>query len=160
MAGVDVPHRIGEPLLVLLALVAFQELLILIDVARNDIEIEALRGLRFTVHEQRQAFRARIAQPFLDGEAIALRLRNLLALVVEEQFVIEPLRRAATERTANVAGELYRIDEVLAGHFVVDAKRQPAHRPVGLPLQLALPAGSRRRQRLAGFRVVAWSLAL
>src|SRR6266446_6379928 len=105
MASVDMPHRIGEPLLGLLALVAFQELLILIDVARNDIEMEALRGLRLPVHEQRQAFRARIAQPFLDGEAIAPRLRNLLALVIEEQFVIEARRRPATERAANVAGE-------------------------------------------------------
>src|SRR5215468_8477460 len=103
--------------------------------------MEALGGLRFTVHEQRQAFRARIAQPFLDGEAIALRLRNLLALVVQEQFVIEALRRPAAERAANVAGELYRIDEVLAGHFVVDAERQPAHRPVGLPLALDATSG-------------------
>ena len=31
-------------------------------------------------------------------------------------------------------------DQVLAGHLVVHAKRGPAHRPVRLPLQLAVPA--------------------
>ena len=35
----------------------------------------------------------------------------------------------------------HRIDQVLAGHFVIDTKHEPAHRPVGLPLKLAHPAG-------------------
>src|SRR5215471_15952580 len=120
ITGVDVPYRIGEPLLGVLTLIALQELLILVDVARDDIEIKALCGPWLTIHEQRQAFRARIAQPFLDGEAVAFGLRNLLALVVEEKLVIEALRRPAAQRTADFARKSYRIDEVLAGHLVVD----------------------------------------
>ena len=44
-------------------------------------------------------------------------------------------------------------DEILAGHFVIDAERVPAHRPVGLPLQLAFAAGDRRLERFARLRV-------
>ena len=42
----------------------------------------------------------------------------------------------------NLSGE--RFNQVLAGHLVIDAKHEPAHRPIGLPLQLAGPAGDRR----------------
>ena len=45
---------------------------------------------------------------------------------------------------------LTEFDQILAGHFVVDAERHPAHGPVRLPLQLAAPAGDRRRDALAG----------
>ena len=120
---------------------AVEELLVVVDIARDDVEIQPLRRLRLAVHEQRQRFRRGIAQPFVDGQAIALRLRNLLALLVEEQFVVEALRRRAAERRADLAGQLDRIDQVLAGHFIVDAEREPAHRPVRLPLQLAMAAG-------------------
>jgi hypothetical protein len=78
--------------------IAFEELLIVVDVARDHVEIQPLRRLRLAIHEQRQRFRRRIAQPFVDGEAVALRLRNLLALLVEEQFVVEAFRRRAAER--------------------------------------------------------------
>jgi hypothetical protein len=37
----------------------------------------------------------RVAQPFIDCEAIALRLRNLLAVLVEKEFVVEAFRRRA-----------------------------------------------------------------
>src|SRR5437764_1180602 len=99
----DVPHRIAEPLLAVLPVVAVEELLIVVDVARNDIEVEPLRGLRLAIHEQRQAFGAGVAQPFVNGEAVALRLGNLLALLVEEELVVETLRRRAAERTADLA---------------------------------------------------------
>ena len=92
-AGVDVPHRIGEPLLRLLALVGFQKLLILVDVPRDDVEIEPLRRLRLAVHEQRQALWAGIAQPFVDGQAVAFRLRDLLPVLVEKKLVVETFRR-------------------------------------------------------------------
>ena len=137
LARMDVPDRIGQPLLDVLPLVAFEKLLILVDVARDHVEVEPLRRLRLAIHEQRQRFRRRIAQPFLDGQAVALGLGNLLALLVEEELVVEAFRRHAAERAADLAGELDRIDQVLAGHLVVDAERDPAHRPVGLPLQLA-----------------------
>ena len=154
VAGMDVPDRIGELLLAILPRKAVEELLIVVDVARDDVEIQPLRRLRLAVHEQRQRFRRGIAQPFVDGEAVALRLRDLLALVVEEQFVVEPFRRQAAERRADLARQLYGIDQVLAGHFIVDAERVPAHRPVRLPLQLAMAAGDRKRDALLGFGIV------
>ena len=154
IAGMDVPDRVHQPLLGVLPLIGFEELLVLVDVARDHVEVEPLRRLRLAIHEQRQAFRARIAQPFLDGEAVALGLGNLLALVVEEEFVVEALRRRAAERAADFARQLHRIDQILAGHLVVDAERDPAHRPVRLPLQLATAAGDGRRHPLAGLRVV------
>ena len=133
---------------------AVEELLVVVDVARDHVEIQPLRRLRLAVHEQRQRFRRGIAQPFVDGEAVALRLGNLLALVVEEQFVVETFRRHAAERRADLARQLDGIDQVLAGHFIVDAEREPAHRPVRLPLQLAMAAGDRKRDALPGFGIV------
>ncbi len=150
----DVPHRIGETLLGVLALIAFEELLVLVDMARDHVEVQPLGRLRLAIHEERQALRARIAQPFVDGEAVALGLGDLLALLVEEQLVVEALRRRAAERAADFAGQLHGIDEILAGHLVVDAERDPAHRPVGLPLQLAAAAGDLRRDALAAVGVV------
>ena len=147
MAGVDVPDRIGELLLGILPRKAVEELLVVVDIARDHVEVQPLGRLRLAIHEQRQRFRRRIAQPFVDGEPVALRLGNLLALLVEEQLVIEPFRRHAAERRADLARQLDRIDQVLAGHFVVDAERDPAHRPVRLPLQFAMPAGDRQRDR-------------
>ncbi len=147
IAGMDVPDRIRELLLAVLPRIAVEELLILVDVARDHVEIQPLRRLRLAIHEQRQRFRRGVAQPFVDGQAVALRLGNLLALLVEEQLVVEALRRRAAERAADLAGQLHRIDQVLAGHLVIDAERDPAHRPVRLPLQLAASAGDRRGDR-------------
>ena len=152
MAGMDVPDRIGELLLGLLPRIAVEELLVVVDVARDDVEVQPLRRLRLAVHEQRQRFRRGIAQPLVDGQAVALRLGDLLALVVEEQFVVEAFRRRAAERRADLARQLHRVDQVLAGHFIVDAERGPAHRPVRLPLQLAMAAGDRKRDALLAFR--------
>ncbi len=95
LAGMDVPDRIAQALLAVLPLVAVEELLIVVDVARDDVEVEPLRRLRLAVHEQRQALGAGVAQPLVDGQAVALRLGNLLALLVEEQLVVEAFRRHA-----------------------------------------------------------------
>src|SRR3546814_14526872 len=62
----------------------------------------------------------------------------------EEKLVVEAFRRARAEHAADLRAELHRVAEVLAGHLVVDAQRVPAHRPVGLPPQLALAADDRR----------------
>src|SRR5262245_55976501 len=139
----DVPNRIGKLLPRVLPLKAVEKLTVLVDVARNDVKVETLDRLRLAVHEQRQALRTCIPQPFLDGQAIALRLGDLLTLFVEKQFVVKSLRRRATERTTDFAGELYRIDQVLPCHLVVDAERKPAHGPVRFPLQLAAAASNR-----------------
>ena len=152
MAFVDVPDRILDLLLRLLPPVAVEKLLILVDRARDHVEVQALGRLRLAIHEQRQAFRRGIAQPFVDGEPVALRLGNLLAVLVEEQFVVEAFRRLAVERLADLPGQLDRVDQILAGHFVIDAERDPAHRPVRLPLQLAGAAGHRHGEALLRFR--------
>ena len=98
MPGMDVPDRIGQLLLGILPRKAVEELLVVVDVARDHVEVQPLGRLRLAIHEQRQQFRRAIAQPFVDGEAVALRLGDLLAVLVEEQFVIEPFRRRAAER--------------------------------------------------------------
>ncbi len=154
LAGMDMPHRIGEPRARVLPRIGFEMLLVLVDMARDHIEVEPLRRLRLAIHEQRERLRARIAQPLVDGEAVALRLGDFLPVLVEEQFVVEAFGRRAAERAADRAGQLDGIDQVLAGHFVIDAERDPAHRPVGLPLQLAAPAGDGRGHALAGLRIV------
>jgi hypothetical protein len=123
-------------------------------VTRNHVEVEALRRLRLTIHEEGQRLRRCVAQPFIDGEPVALGLGNLLALLVEEELVIESFRRRAAERAADLARQLHRIDQVLARHLVIDAERVPAHRPVGLPLQLGAPAGDQRRHLLLGVGVL------
>src|SRR5438046_2999689 len=102
----DMPNRIAEPLLAVLPLVAVEKLLVLVDVTRDDVEVEPLRRPRLAVHEQRQAFGAGIAQPLVDGQAVALRLRYLLTFLVEEQFVVEAFRRQGAKRAADFPAEL------------------------------------------------------
>src|SRR4051794_11880963 len=109
MAGVNVPDRVGELLLAILARKTVEELLIVVDVARDDVEMQPLRRLGLAIHEQRQRFRRRIAQPLVDGQTVALRLGNLLALLIEEQFVIEAFGWYAAKRGADLARQLYRI---------------------------------------------------
>src|SRR5947209_8037690 len=153
MAGVNMPDRIGELLLGVLARKTVEELLVVVDIAGDHVEVQPLRRLGLAIHEQRQRFRRRIAQPFADGEAIALRFGNLLAPLVEEQFVIEAFGRCAAERGANPARQLDRIDQVLASHFIIYPEREPAHRPVGLPLAFYPAAGDRSLGLLAGVRI-------
>src|ERR1700682_3713159 len=115
----DMPDRIAKLLVYGLALVAFSKVRVLVGTARDHVEIKPLRRLRLAIHKERKAFRARVAQPFLDGEAVALRLRNLLSFFVEEELVVEPFWRRAAERAADFARELHRVDQILAGHFVI-----------------------------------------
>src|SRR5271169_6424027 len=104
MTSVEMPDRIAESLLGALSLVGFDKLLILVDVARNGVEVEALGRLRLAIHEQRQALLAGIAQPFVDGQSVALRFRDFLAVLIEKKFVVEPFRRRAAEHAADFAG--------------------------------------------------------
>src|SRR5579871_6105675 len=103
MSGMDVPDRIAELLARVLTRKTLEELLVVVDIARDHVEVQPLGRLRLAIHEQRQRFRRGIAQPFVDGEAVALRLRDLLALLVEEELVVEALRRRAAERRADLA---------------------------------------------------------
>src|SRR3546814_16941219 len=68
--------------------------------------MQLLRRLWLAKREESQAFLAAIAQPFLDRQAIALRLRNLLALLVEEHLIDQSLGLAPAERL----GDLARLD--------------------------------------------------
>ena len=51
------------------------------------------------------------------------------------------------------ARQLHAVDEILAGHLVIDPERDPPHRPIGLPLQLGVAAGDRRLEALAGLGI-------
>ncbi len=116
---------------------------VVVDGARNDVEIEALGRPRLAEHIGGKARRGGIAQPFVNGQAIALGLRYLLAVLIEEKLVVETFRRVAAQHLDDAAGEFDGVDQVLAGHLVVDAERKPAQRPVGLPLALDAAAGDR-----------------
>ena len=99
----DVPYRIVEALLQILPLIGLEILLIFVDVARNYIEIESLCRLRLAIHEQRKGLRWRVAQPFFNGQTIALGFGNLLALFVEKQLKVEAFRRHTVQRATNLA---------------------------------------------------------
>ena len=89
---------IAEPVLGRLAWHGGEEGEVLVDRARDDVEMQLLRLARALIHEQREALGAGVAQPLVDGQAVAFGLRDLLAALVEEQLVVEPFRRRAAER--------------------------------------------------------------
>lgn len=153
-AHVDEPRRVVDLLGGFLVLERIQHAGVFVDLARDDIEIEPLRGLRLLEHEVREAFRRRVAQPFFDREAIAARLGNLFAVFVQEKLVRESSRRVALEDAADFPRQVDAVDQVLARHFIIDVERCPAHGPVGLPLQLAMAAGDRRFDLRAVFVLV------
>src|SRR5580704_353405 len=103
-ARMNMPDRIAETLLGLLPWISVEEGLIIIDRARDHVEIEPLGGGWSPIHEKRQTFGTRIREPRVDGQAIAFRLRDFLALFVEEQFITEPFGRSAAERARDRAG--------------------------------------------------------
>src|SRR5690606_3897671 len=115
---VDVPHRIFKLLRRILLGEAGQEGQIIINRARDDIEVEPLGGARLLVHEERKAFLRCVGQPLLNRQPIALRLRNLLSLLVEEELVTEAFRGKGAENTANPGGQLDRRNKILAAHLV------------------------------------------
>src|SRR6185503_21039654 len=103
--------------------------------------------------EQLQALGARITKPFVDGQTVAFRFRYLLALLIEEQFIIETFGRLAAEKPGNLARQLDRIDQILAGHLIIHTQCVPAHAPIRLPLQLAVSTGDRRLEAASRLRV-------
>ena len=130
----------------LLLAIGVLELRIFIDGAGDHVEVKLLGLARAVIHVERKRIRVGIGQPFVDGEAVALGLGNLLALVVEEQLIDIMLGREAAEDFADLV-----IDHgvglmVLAEHFEINAKGGPAHAEVRLPLQLHVAAGHRQRR--------------
>src|SRR3546814_10656948 len=107
--------------------------------------MELLRRLRLAKREERQAFLAAIAQPFLDRQAIAIRLRNLLALFVEEHYIEQHPGLATPVRL----GELDRLEaddgQVLALKHVIDDLRDLEHPPVATPRHTRAPAKEHNR---------------
>src|SRR3546814_2695389 len=67
---------------------------------------------------------------------------DLLAVFVEEHLVVEAFGRAAAEHARDLRRLGDRIDQILARHLVIDPERDPAHRPIDLPLQLRQAARS------------------
>src|SRR5690348_16364010 len=84
LALMDVPNRVHEFRSRLFLWIGREMAYIFIDRARDHVEIETLRLARALIHVERQAFGRRVSQPLLNGEAIAARLRNLFALLVEK----------------------------------------------------------------------------
>src|SRR3546814_11315979 len=99
----DMMHGIAELLVAVLRRIIAAHLQIFVDRLGHDADMELLRRLRLAKREESQAFLAAIAQPFLDRQAIALRLRNLLALLVEEHFLDQPLGLAPAEPLGHLA---------------------------------------------------------
>ena len=143
LAAVNMPDGVVAARLNSLLGKFFQPRRVVVDTTGDDVEEEAFGFTRPLEHELRQAFRGAVAEPFLDCQAVALRFRDLVAVFVEEEFVVKADRRCAAQDSANPAGQFQRVDEVLSGHLVIDAERGPAHRPIGLPAQFAMTAGDR-----------------
>src|ERR1700730_1913673 len=104
LARMNMPDRVAETLLGVLPWISIEEGEIIVDGARDHVEIEPLGGGWFLIHEKRQTFGARIREPRVDGQAIAFRLRDFLPLFVEEQFVIERFGRSGSEGAHDRAG--------------------------------------------------------
>ncbi len=83
-----------------------------------------------------QRFLAAILQPFVDGQAVALRLGNLLTLGIKEQLVNQAFGLVPAEHAGDFARLNAAVGQILAIHLVIDAQRDPAHRPIDLPLAL------------------------
>ena len=126
---------------------------ILVGRLRDHVEIEPLGAAGGVEHELPQRLGRRVAQPLLHRQAVALRLADFLRALIEEQLVGEADRRLAAEDAADAARQAHAVDQILARHLVIDAECEPAHRPVGLPLQLggaARDRGLEPRRRSAG----------
>ena len=149
----DVPGRILQLLCRLLAVISGQVLHVLVHRLRDDVEIQPLGRLRLDEIIVGERLRRRVGQPFLDRQAIALGLGNLLAFLVQEELVDKLRRRFGSQDAAD-----FRIDRriglvVLAEHLEIDAQRSPAHAEIRLPLQLH-PATGHRQRRLGAVLVI------
>ncbi len=144
IACMNVPDGIGHPA----GLILHQSLLgigdILVGGARDHVEEQPLGALRLVVHELCEAFGRSVFKPLVHRQTVAAALADLLAVLIQEQLVGQRLGRRAAQDAADFAGQLHAVDQILARHLVIDAERVPAHRPVGLPLQLGPAARNPR----------------
>ncbi len=105
--------------------------------------MQLLGTLRLAIGIESEAFLRSVAQPLLKAQSIALRLGNLLPFFVKEHLIDEAFWLATSQHLRNLAGLDAAVCQVLAIHFIVNAKRNPAHGPIDLPLKLCLPAQDR-----------------
>ena len=110
--------------------------------------MERLGALGFAVDVEAEAFFAAIGQPFVNRQAVALRLGNLLALLIEEQLVDHPFGRTTAKHPGDLTAFARAISQVLARHFIIDPQRDPAHSPIDFPLQLGSAAKDAMLDRL------------
>src|SRR5579875_1374819 len=118
----NMPYRIGQSLACVLLFVRFEQLVVFVDTTGNNIKVELFCGLRLAIHEQGEALGSGITKPFFDREAIALRLRDLLPALVKEQLIVKTLRRSTAQHATDFSREPDRIDEIFAGHLVINAQ--------------------------------------
>ncbi len=98
LSAMDVPDGLSSLLRPAQRAIAVEQRDVIVHRLGDGIEIESLGGARLLEHEERQALLRAVAQPFVDREAVAFRFGNLLAVIVEEEFVIEAFRRHAAQR--------------------------------------------------------------
>src|SRR6478672_2657379 len=115
-------HRVAELLVERLSGIVAAELPIFVDRARDDADVQALGALRLAVNVEAEARLAAVAEPFLEAKAVALRLGDLLAFFVEEHLVIEALGRSSAEHASDLRRLDDAVDQILAGHLVIDAE--------------------------------------
>src|SRR5690606_9595106 len=93
----DMVRGVSEALVGVLRKIVSAHLEIFVDRLRDYPDMELLRRLGLAIGVKGEAFLAAIVEPLLEAEAIAFRLRDLLALFVEEHLVDQPLGLAAAE---------------------------------------------------------------
>ena len=146
---VDMVNGVAEPLLDWLFMPLRAELEIFVDRLGNDAQMQLLCTFGLAKGVKGNAVFGAIFQPVFKREAIALRLRNLFAFFIEEHLVNQAFGRTSAKHARNLARLHAAVGQVLAIHFVINAKRDPAHRPIDFPLKLRLSAQDRLRDHVA-----------
>ena len=144
IARMDMPNRVIRLPLLILRRVCTQLLMVFIHRFRDDVKIHPFGSFWLLIHEIRQRLSARIGQPFINRQAIAAGLRNLVALIVQEQLIAEMVRLLAAQYFADPV-----IDRGIGGmvftvHLKIDVQRRPARPEIGLPLQFHIATRDRQ----------------
>ena len=136
----QVPHRIAQLLVERLVSQTLTELPIVINRARDHASVELLGAFGVRENVEAEALLRPVLKPLLNRQAIAFRLGDLLALFIEEKLIDETFGLVPAKDTRNLARLDTSVGQILAVHFVVNAKRHPAHGEVDFPLELGLAA--------------------
>ena len=123
-----------QPGLIVLRLIGAQLLVILIHRLGNHIKMHPLGSFGLQIHEIRQAFRAGIGKPFINGYAIAGGLGDLLPIFIQEQLIAEMLRRRMPQNTTNFIIYWGVGGVILAIHLKIHLQGGPARTKIRFPL--------------------------